>query len=182
MAAHIAQFPTPVITGIGHERDQSVADIVAHTSLKTPTAVAEYIINCSTLYENELTDCFQNISSSAKNSLNTHKHNLGQLSSMLTLASKSLILTKRHAFSSLGIQLKRVAKFQMHDQHQILNMLQHNVEILSPENVLKRGYSMTTHSGKLINDNTVLNSGDELITETANHIINSNVTEQKTKS
>ena len=57
-----------------------------------------------------------------------------------------------------------------------------HLEILSPENVLKRGYSMTTHSGKLINDNTVLKSGDELITETANHIINSKVTEQKTKS
>ncbi len=44
LAINIAQFPLPVLTGIGHERDESVADMVAHTRLKTPTAVAEYII------------------------------------------------------------------------------------------------------------------------------------------
>lgn len=182
LAAHIAQFPIPFFTGIGHERDQSVVDIVAHTSLKTPTAVAEFLINCSAVYENNLTDCLQDISRLAKRSFNMHQQNLGQLSGMLTLVSKSLILTKRHTFSSLGTQLKRVTKFQIHDQHQNLNLLQHSIAILSPENVLKRGYTMTIYVGKLINKSTVLKSGDELITETANHIIKSTVTEQKTKS
>lgn len=182
LAAHIAQFPIPVFTGIGHERDQSVADIVAHTSLKTPTAVAEYIINSSAMYESSLTECLQNINRIAKTSISMHQQHLGQLNSVLMLASKSLILTKRHTFTSLETQLKRVAKYQIHDQHQKLNSLQHNVEILSPENIMKRGYTMTTYAGKLINKSTVLKSGDKLITETANHIIKSTVTEQKTKS
>ena len=46
LAANCAQFPLPIITGIGHERDDTIVDLVAHTRLKTPTAVAEYLISC----------------------------------------------------------------------------------------------------------------------------------------
>ncbi len=182
LAAHIAQFPIPILTGIGHDRDESIADIVAHTSLKTPTAVAEYIISKSSDYENNMIDSLQHINATAKLSLNAYQQNLGQLSSKLTLASKSLVLTKRHTFDSLEVQLGRVTKFQIHNQRQVLDSLRHSVEILSPENVLKRGYSMTTSAGKLIKEKTLLEVGDQLVTETVNHIIKSTVTAQNKKS
>ncbi|MFP4556892.1 MAG: exodeoxyribonuclease VII large subunit [Bacteroidales bacterium] len=57
LASHIAQFPIPIVTGIGHEKDVSVSDLVAHTSLKTPTAVAEFIIEIFNEAENWLLDC-----------------------------------------------------------------------------------------------------------------------------
>lgn len=59
LASHIAQFPIPVLTGIGHERDESIADIVAHTKLKTPTAVAEFIIQQKANFEIKL-DSYSN--------------------------------------------------------------------------------------------------------------------------
>ena len=45
LAANVAQFPLPVLTGIGHERDDTIIDLVAHTRLKTPTAVAAFLID-----------------------------------------------------------------------------------------------------------------------------------------
>ncbi|MBL7111679.1 MAG: exodeoxyribonuclease VII large subunit [Bacteroidales bacterium] len=54
IAYHITQFPVPVITGIGHEQDETIADLVAHTRLKTPTAVAEFLIGRAEAFEGEL--------------------------------------------------------------------------------------------------------------------------------
>jgi exodeoxyribonuclease VII large subunit len=182
LATHIAQFPIPILTGIGHERDESIADMVSHHSLKTPTAVAEFLIGVSADYERILTDCMQQISRTAKQEVAMHQQGLQKLSSELALSSKSLILTKRHVFSALEVQLQRTVKYQLHDQSNLLSALQHSLDILSPENILKRGYSMTTSNGQLIKQDTNLNKGDELITETSDHIIHSTVTEQKSKT
>lgn len=182
LSTYIAQFPMPIITGIGHERDESIADIVAHIALKTPTAVAEFIIGTSFSYESDMIESLRKISEVCSHEISEHKQNLGQLNSALTIASKSLILTKRHKFSSLAIQLQQTTKFHIHHQHQQLSSLQHNLEILSPENVFRRGYSITTSDGKLIQEHAKLKKGDQLITETLDRIIHSTVTEQKSKS
>jgi exodeoxyribonuclease VII large subunit len=181
LAAHIAQFPIPVITGIGHDRDQSVSDIVAHSSLKTPTAVAEHIINTTFDYESTLIESMRNINDTVNQSINIRQQQLMQLEGQLTLASKSLILTKRHTFSSLETQLKRVSRYQVLTQKQQLDSLGHNLEILSPNNVLKRGYSMTTSKGKLISEKSKLKKGELLITETEHHIIESSISQQTKK-
>jgi len=182
LATHIAQFPVPILTGIGHERDESIADMVAHLSMKTPTAVAEFLIGTSADYERNLNECFQKINVMANQEIAMHQQNLARLTSQLTLSSKSLVLTKRHVFSALDTQLQRAVKYQLHDQSQLLNLLKHSLDILSPENILKRGYSMTTSNGQLIKKSSKLKKGDPLITETFDHIILSTVTEQKTKS
>jgi len=182
LAAHIAQFPIPIITGIGHERDESVADIVAHQALKTPTAVAEFIIDRSAVYENGIVESYQLINVAAKQSLNTHKQDLLQLGGSLTLASKSMILAKSHTFDSLTSQLIQGTKYLLRNQHLSLDALENSLKILSPENVLKRGYSMTSIQGKLINKKTKLKKGELLVTETLEHIIHSTITEQSSKS
>lgn len=182
LATHIAQFPVPILTGIGHERDESIADIVAHLSMKTPTAVAEFLIGTSTDYERQLNENFQKINVMANQEIAIHQQNLTRLTSQLTLSSKSLVLTKRHVFSALDALLQRAVKYQIHDQSQLLNSLQHSLDILSPESILKRGYSMTTSNGQLIKQSSKLKKGDQLITETFDHIIQSTVSEQKTKS
>ena len=182
LSAHIAQFPIPIITGIGHERDESVVDIVAHTALKTPTAVAEFIINSSATYESNLAECLRKINATSNQEIIAHQQKLGQLNTLLTLASKSLILAKRYTFSSLSTQLQKVTKFHIHNQHQSLDSLRNNLGVLSPENVLKRGYSMTTSNGQLVTKNSKLRKGDQLITETSDHIIHSTVFKQKAKS
>ena len=70
----------------------------------------------------------------------------------------------------------------MHNQHSTLDSLENGLKILSPENVLKRGYSITSSNGLLINKKSKLKKGETLLTETKDHIIHSTVTEQSSKS
>ena len=66
IAFYITQYPIPVITGIGHEKDLSVTDIVAHKALKTPTAVADFLIECMISAEDHLTDLSSEIAERSK--------------------------------------------------------------------------------------------------------------------
>jgi len=76
LAYYITQFPLPVISGIGHEKDSSVVDIVSHTSLKTPTAVAEFLISEIGNFDNNITEMFENILSSSSEYLKNENENL----------------------------------------------------------------------------------------------------------
>lgn len=82
LAAHIAQFPLPVLTGIGHEKDDSIADMVAHTKLKTPTAVAEYIINSAAERAYEISKLAQNFINSTKGFIDNERDRLNNILSI----------------------------------------------------------------------------------------------------
>ena len=83
LAVNIAQFPLPIISGIGHERDLSIADMVAHTHLKTPTAVAEWIINHAVEFEESVLSLASEFSESVHEMLTEHTSNIQQLSRIL---------------------------------------------------------------------------------------------------
>ena len=100
LAANIAQFPLPIITGIGHERDESIADIVAHTALKTPTAVADFFIDYLFNFEAKINNLSTEIISNANNILDDHSHqlematqNLHQISKYKIQKNKDILLT-----------------------------------------------------------------------------------------
>ncbi|MCZ6899868.1 MAG: exodeoxyribonuclease VII large subunit, partial [Bacteroidetes bacterium] len=78
LSSHIAQFPIPVVTGIGHERDESICDLVAHTNLKTPTAVSEFIINQVIDFENSVQFAFDKINSGTKVLISNNANILNQ--------------------------------------------------------------------------------------------------------
>ncbi len=109
LAFHITQFPIPVITGIGHERDETVADFVANTSLKTPTAVAEYIIsttlNFSTTLNNQMI--------------------------RLTNASKKLISNKIHLFDKTGTKLTMIIKNKLNLHYNRLSSVNKDLQSLN---------------------------------------------------
>jgi exodeoxyribonuclease VII large subunit len=77
---HITQFPLPVISGIGHERDETITDIVAHTSVKTPTAVAEFLINAVLEFDNLLESFSEQLAELAGTIITQEKDKLFQLS------------------------------------------------------------------------------------------------------
>ena len=79
LAANVAQFPIPVLTGIGHERDESVVDLVSHTRLKTPTAVAEFIINTIDGFYNNLMMMQDDIVSGTQRYIDQNRHLLDTL-------------------------------------------------------------------------------------------------------
>lgn len=88
---NVAQFPLPVLTGIGHERDDTILDMVAHTKLKTPTAVAEFLIDELNDFENRLISAANQVADQAKNKLEFAQNHLQKISSSLSLNVKEIL-------------------------------------------------------------------------------------------
>ncbi len=83
LALHICQFPIPVISAIGHERDVSIIDMVAHTRVKTPTAAAHFIIDKTLQFWTAISNLYENIIHQAKNLVDNEQKILEQYAIVL---------------------------------------------------------------------------------------------------
>lgn len=146
LANNCAQFPLPIITGIGHLRDESLLDIVAHTSAKTPTAAAELFIHAMLANEATLTELQEGIAAAITGRIESEKRGIEQLVAQLPIAT---------------------ALF-MQAQHHRLDLCQRSIDAASPEHILSLGYSITRIGGKAVRDASLLAPGDEVETTTAN--------------
>lgn len=146
LANNCAQFPLPIITGIGHLRDESLLDIVAHTSAKTPTAAAELFIHAMLANEATLTELQEGIAAAITGRIESEKRGIEQLVAQLPIAT---------------------ALF-MQAQHHRLDLCQRSIDAASPEHILSLGYSITRFGGKAVRDASLLAPGDEVETTTAN--------------
>jgi exodeoxyribonuclease VII large subunit len=208
LAASCSQFPLPIITGIGHERDDTVLDIVAHTRAKTPTAVAEFLIGNMAATALELDEIAHNIVTlttqrlqdeavqlsvfETKNSFVLkawYKEQETILSSTKDFLSRSLQRVKKEnqnrvivyedtlikksqqfvkenlsKFELIESTLKRVTQQQFKDKNIQLNTFEKHLELASPTNILKKGYTLTMKNGKVIKQSSSVNRGDEITT------------------
>ena len=145
LANNCAQFPLPIITGIGHRRDESVLDIVAHTSAKTPTAAAELLVHAMLAQAAWLADIQQGIVSSVRNRLDGEKHRLQSLVQRIPVAT---------------------ALFMQGQQHK-LDLWQKYIDASSPERILALGYSITRVNGKAVRSIDDVVPGDDVVTTVA---------------
>ena len=164
LAAACAQFPLPILTGIGHERDDTVLDSVAHTRVKTPTAAAEYLI----ARMDEAADRLQQIANHIYNGISIR---LQRERSRLQLCRQRIPTSSVRRLSEARMQLAGVRK----DLHRAVNALfirqRHRLELLqqriadaSPQKQLARGYSITLKDGRTVKDASALQPGDVLTT------------------
>ncbi len=189
LCSHLAQFPLPVLTGIGHERDTSIADRVAHTQLKTPTAVAEFILYGFNAFHNKITDLFTSISNIASNYITAEKELIKQLMNDIVLLSHHKISKENTAINTKAQQIVHLVKWnqtraynqltnieqqiahtgqlQLNKAHNQLKSLTQKIDLLNPKHLLKRGYALAYKNGKLLRG-TRATKGDqiEVITET----------------
>lgn len=187
LASHIAQFPIPVITGIGHERDETIADIVANTSLKTPTAVAEFLISGIKEFEESIDSLFAEIHDYVKNTLKEHQTRIEYLSKHIkyisenTLKSNSAKLSViRKGIQSAAIGRKKILETLVHNYIQSIKLntnrylelknkdlrnISESIGLLDPKNVLKRGYSIVRLRNKIIKSARDLKEGDLIESE-----------------
>lgn len=208
LAASCAQFPLPIVTGIGHERDETVLDIVAHIRAKTPTAVAELLINTLTETASELAEISQDIVSivtqrlqeetlklnvfDTKNSFvlkawykeqqavlssskvilmkgmqRIQRENLNKfdlLEDLLNKKSQQMQKTGVEYFQQIEDTLNRNTQRLFKNELNKLEVLEKHLQLSSPENILKKGYTLTMKAGKVIKQNSVLKSGDTITT------------------
>ena len=142
LANNCAQFPLPIITGIGHRRDESVLDIVAHTSAKTPTAAAELLVHAMLAQAQWLADVQQGVVAAVRDRVDGEKHRLQSLVQRIPVA---------------------VALF-MQAQHHKLDLSQKYIDASSPERILALGYSITRINGKAVRSVDDIAPGDEIVT------------------
>lgn len=175
LARAIALFPLPVLTGIGHERDQTVADIVAHTSLKTPTAVAEFLISGMAHFDNLLHEFLYRIEKQYETRLSIEQQKLQHLSSQVVHSSREVLKSHDYELKQKGLNLKHLSERFFDRQDSIINQFDQQLTLLNPQTILSKGYSLTLKNGKPIM-NQEIEVGDFLETRTANKTINSQVT------
>lgn len=142
LAENVAQFPLPIITGIGHDRDESILDMVAHQHVKTPTAAAALLIDHLKRVADRITDACQRIPTLALHIINDSRHRIELLQNRLPVAIERRLTTQKHRLENIAIQL------QGYD----------------PVLLLRRGYSITLLNGCAVRDPSQLHPGDEIET------------------
>ena len=165
LAENVANFPLPVITGIGHERDECVLDMVSHTRVKTPTAAAALLVDNLAQVWAHVTDCQRTITQLVGQRMASEPSRLDRLSTRLTTLIHDRLTHEQFRLSSLATSLKPAAEYLLTTHRNYLERLALRAKSLDPQLLLRRGYSITTIGGKAVRDASLLKSGDEIVTQ-----------------
>ena len=245
LALHITQFPVPVITGIGHEKDDTIVDMVAHTRLKTPTAVAEFFISGMEQFYERILNLENEIINRTRETVEFQQEKLEQFASVVDVSVSSFIQDKNSQLNRMGnalfqkvnrysynknvtlinvkhqlqsavsvwkvetkntidqkrrilkrltgeVMLKETAGL-VHFKEELVNGIrtkllkeqerlylnENVVRLLSPENVLKRGYTLTMKDGKIVKSVKEIKLDEELDTRFADGWIKSKIVKKQ---
>lgn len=165
LAENVANFPLPVITGIGHERDECVLDMVSHTRVKTPTAAAALLVDNLAQVWVHVTDCQRTITQLVGQRMASEPSRLDRLSTRLITLIHDRLTHEQFRLSSLATSLKPAAEYVLTTHRNHLERLALRAKSLDPQLLLRRGYSITTIGGKAVRDASLLKSGDEIVTQ-----------------
>lgn len=164
LAAACAQFPLPVITGIGHERDDTVLDSVAHTRVKTPTAAAEYLINRMSEAARSLEQLIVSLQERVLYRLDKERQALISYRSRIPSVAFGKVAQSKMELLTVRKDLSRSLTLSFAQYQHQLELLSQRLKDASPERQLMRGYSVTLKDGKAVKDVNELETGDEIIT------------------
>ena len=189
LAANVAQFPLPVICGIGHDRDNTVVDSVASVGVKTPTPAAEWLLDRAQSaldHVNALTDM---VVDSATQMLSGARQQLAYFTSGIPLMADNIVVRHRARLQQIAAAIPVVAARRIDgagkdlafasqrvamaarqcvgNERQRVTGLEKQVELLSPDRVLRRGYSLTLRDGHVVTSASSLRAGDSLVTRFA---------------
>ena len=175
LAFNIANFPLPVITGIGHERDDTVADVVAHTKVKTPTAAAEFIINRVFDTASELENLTRRMSDAITGRMNTENVRIERLSQKLPSLFAVLRARQEQLLETVWIRSVNGVRNLLTSQTHKLEILDKTLAAADPAVILKRGYSLTRAGGRVVKSASDLKKGDRLTTVFADGSVESEI-------
>jgi exodeoxyribonuclease VII large subunit len=223
IAYHVTQFPIPVLTGIGHEKDLTVTDIVAYRAEKTPTAVADFLVNCFSDAEDHLVKMSTEISNLSLSIIDESKRLIDSIRMQLIPVARLRVSSEKERLSAkiiniinigkeyivreeltpvnhasrLNSAIKSFAKFvnirinkalndlkgltfkSMKESVTLIETYNNALNILNPENVLRRGYSITSINGRIITKSDEVRTGDLLDTKLSKGSLKSKVTQCK---
>ena len=197
LAAHVAQFPIPVITGIGHERDETITDLVANTKLKTPTAVAEFLITGCRQFDEKIEEFFIYIADYAKSKIQEERHSLEDISQKFRLLTWAKFDRNLFALRQVSEKFKygvenkirliesvidnnrtsfknRIQQV-LYEQKILIKHLESKLILMRPDKILDRGFSITRQNSRVIKDSRQIKADDIIETEFSNGKVKSKI-------
>ena len=197
LAANVAQFPLPVVVGIGHERDVTILDYVACRRVKTPTAAAELLIGCGVEALARIDELRETIVSIAREYITEAQLQMQYLTSTIPLVAGNIVERNRtrlqHIIQIVPLtaqsriaqgnerllfflkQMQQASAQTIMREKMRLTAIYEKVQILSPQNTLRRGYSLTTVNGHAVTDASQLAAGDTITTRFASGTVISTI-------
>ena len=175
LAENVANFPLPIITGIGHDRDESILDMVSHTRVKTPTAAAAFLID-------HLKEVLDVIDASQERITSLALQKLSTLHSQFSIVQEtiprlfSIVKTRQEAkLDAFYQRLLTALDHRLTSERHRMELMEEKVKALDPTLLLKRGYSITLFNGRAVRDPQMLKEGDEIETRIEKGVIISKV-------
>lgn len=179
LAENVAQFPIPVITGIGHDRDESILDMVANTRVKTPTAAAALLIDNLRQVLERINNAQQRITLAIHQRIANHKSRLTSLQTLIPALVERTLSNAKHRIELLENRLPAVTERIITNQKHKLSQIELMLQSYDPQLLLKRGYSITLMNGRAIRDPKELKVGDEIETRVEKGTIRSVVNSEQ---
>jgi exodeoxyribonuclease VII large subunit len=179
IASQTTKFPLPVITGIGHEKDDTVVDMVAHTKLKTPTAVAEFLISGLRSYEENVMNVRDRVRKQAERLLKDERHKFDSLMRSVSYIPLRISAVHKNKLAIIRNDLEsRAARILVGEEHRT-RVMEQAMKHLDPANVLRRGYSITRHKGKVLKSASGLKKWSVIETKLSSGDVTSIVQDRK---
>ncbi len=167
LANNCAQFPLPIITGIGHQRDESVLDMVAHTRAKTPTAAAELLIHAMLEQETYMTNMMHGVVQGVQQRMDAEQQRLLGLLGRMPMATALYLQGEKMRLQTSLQTVFSSAQMLIKEQQHRLDVCGAALEAASPERILSLGYSITRVNGRLVRSIDDVVPGDGVTTEVA---------------
>jgi exodeoxyribonuclease VII large subunit len=162
LAENVAQFPLPIITGIGHERDDTVLDIVSHTRVKTPTAAAEFLIHLGVEQLQQIDALKAAISTGAKQMLHQQQMRLERVTGRIPSLWELFKTNHQHRLETTLSELQNTIRAILDRQHHRLELLSTQLEAADPVRIYRLGYSVVRKNGRAVRDASTLHTDDEV--------------------
>lgn len=165
LAKAIASFPIPVLTGIGHSTNETVSELVSYKSFITPTKIAEFLLQEFHNFSMPLKENLEKIKAGTNLLIERQEKAISEASRSFGFLSNRIIDRSTNRLEHLENSLVIESRAILRDEENNLKNLSKNIELLSPKNILKRGYSITRKDGRIIKDSSELELGELVETE-----------------
>ena len=162
LAENVAQFPLPVITGIGHERDDTVLDLVSHTRVKTPTAAAEFLIHLGVEQLQRIDSLRASITEATLQSLHQQQMRLERVTGRIPSLWELYKANHLHRLDTTLSELQNTVRAILDRQRHRLELVRTHLDAADPVRIYRLGYSVVRKDGRAVRDATLLRPDDEV--------------------
>ena len=179
LAENVANFPLPVITGIGHDRDECILDMVSHTRVKTPTAAAAFLIDRLEQVARRIDDAADRITSYVQHRMEIEKMRLSRAAERIPILFSLVKSKQENKLETLNQRIASAVQRLIDRRRHALDILEQRTKSLDPTLLLQRGYSITLVNGHALRSPSAVKPGDIIITRLADGTVKSTVNETK---